>query len=593
MESMENEDTRLETIDDEGEGMEEIDIKMESKSEEVVNEESNELVAKKEANEMEINDEERGKDIEINDKEKEENLKKDNVKNIVNEEIVIDKDVNAVDVNVVINDIDDDNIVDDNMDNDDEVGLVEEEFIEKDENEEDKDLEWMQMEIPEEWKPLPILLVKKIPKDCTEERLRNSFSDVGISVRSITFNTINESPGFIKAYVRLHPMPIPWERDEIEDGKIDDKCESVMEGEELKEMDSWERAKYIAEKLNKEKSLKINEKILYIEANEERVIMYITHLSKELQSDRKLREVMSKFGKVERCFVIKNRLGESKDYAFVEFSLPHIALKVKDILDKEAADGFSRILRNRNQDFFPTLHDNINNSELNEKKELKINVDSKKNENEEENENEVKVEEKNEIDECKDDVKEEEEEEELRGNVEVKMDHDYDQLAKLLYDNESSNDKNLKNKIIRAEWAWPTTIASLFSKLLYVSNLSVEAYTYTSKTKKILDEYGKLIHLNVMRSKITIHEKAFAFIEYRKFSEADKAFRILNETEHDFLGFPIIAFVNPAKISIEKRHAVRYVQTRDRLYELSPQPRFSVQGNNRLTYGNTILYLVL
>ncbi|KAK9788864.1 hypothetical protein WJX73_005048 [Symbiochloris irregularis] len=101
-------------------------------------------------------------------------------------------------------------------------------------------------------------------------------------------------------------------------------------------------------------------------------------------------------------------------------------------------------------------------------------------------------------------------------------------------------------KLLRAEWSRPKTVQSLFSRVLYISNLK-PGFKDISLLRSIFEDQGEINECHLPRNKQTGNSKGFAFVEFMKSADADKALRDLDGTEHEMLGKLLVSFANPAK----------------------------------------------
>ena len=69
------------------------------------------------------------------------------------------------------------------------------------------------------------------------------------------------------------------------------------------------------------------------------VTLFVGNMSSD--DDVKLRADMEQYGKLERCFVMRSADGVSKGYAFVEFSLPDAATRAKDAIEEQFRKEFN------------------------------------------------------------------------------------------------------------------------------------------------------------------------------------------------------------------------------------------------------------
>ncbi|GMH42327.1 hypothetical protein BSKO_10246 [Bryopsis sp. KO-2023] len=305
--------------------------------------------------------------------------------------------------------------------------------------------EWEKMDIPEAWRPFPLLVVKGIPVGTELGAVKSVLENSGLSVRTVAYEEAISEDVPRTALVRLAPLPLPWlgSRDAVDepavappktlackqendgirtaakiDGDVsatpaeakpenaegdggppstvntDGECEEQGEGagtnggpqngevelgdrmkteedanrlenlapvdevdipsdDGTEDGDTWKRAKYFVAKLTSEK-LSLGNSQLSFDAPELRTTIFVCNLPKDLHVDENLKATMTQFGSVERCFVLRNKEGASKDYAFVEYTHPSSAENAKQVLDKQASEGFERLFALRGRRFEST-----------------------------------------------------------------------------------------------------------------------------------------------------------------------------------------------------------------------------------------------
>lgn len=174
--------------------------------------------------------------------------------------------------------------------------------------------EWQKMEIPDEWRPMPLLRVKGVPVSADEDAVRKILEAEGLSVRNIAFESIATTPTKKAAYVRLEPPS---------DGETDVVNSAHETAKTLKAKDP---------------APKIDDSSLSFEAGYAEGTLFIANLTTEYDDESTLRAKMDEFGHVMRCFVVCNTKGLSKNYAFVEFSTPTAARKAKHWADQVEQD---------------------------------------------------------------------------------------------------------------------------------------------------------------------------------------------------------------------------------------------------------------
>ncbi len=79
---------------------------------------------------------------------------------------------------------------------------------------------------------------------------------------------------------------------------------------------------------------------LVVDAPPMPVTLFVGNMTAD-HDDERLRAEMEEFGAIERCFVMRNGEGVSKGYGFVEFSLPASATAAKDAIEKKFQAEFN------------------------------------------------------------------------------------------------------------------------------------------------------------------------------------------------------------------------------------------------------------
>ena len=569
--------------------------------------------------------------------------------------------------------------------------------------EDDGPPEWEGMEIPEEWIPCPILVVKNLPSEASEDDLRAALEGAGVPVRSISLTDSEKNTQRV-AYVRLTPPPLPWlaaqtpepevdgtgdtrsqevdtgensrqnkaqdqgvkeehdeEMPEAEEDKQEtaeqrastsgekaDKssCEATEEAEEPKaekkaggpgtkglemQVDDGQKkgdivqvARFFSRKIAKE-PIGLEGQQLTVEAPEPRVTIFLGNLPSEWETDTLLREYMEQYGELQRCFIMRNKDGESKDYAFVEFSLPNAAANCKEILDRRASETFERLFAIKTR----STHDGDARgnawSRTGSDAGTKSNVPKETAPSKPEGEA-TSLKPEQEKQDPEDDIKDEgapvdapvevpsggkEDEQQEMGEAEEKEAEPKEEGTTGIYEEageaanqvsgsirqpveeEQKQEKSadpapreeahttvaaaprvrgeLREKILRPEWSTNRTVASMFGRTLYVANLPLQEDD--SKLKRIFGGHGQVLSCNFGKTKITGYGKGFGFIEFGRSDHADAAFRALDRTKHPELGCLLITFVNPSKSDSDHR---------------SRQPnRKWAQQNPRMGYGRS------
>ncbi|DBB09979.1 hypothetical protein WJX82_004569 [Trebouxia sp. C0006] len=102
-------------------------------------------------------------------------------------------------------------------------------------------------------------------------------------------------------------------------------------------------------------------------------------------------------------------------------------------------------------------------------------------------------------------------------------------------------------KLLRAEWAHPRNIPGLYSRVLYITNLT-PGFSDISALRQLFEKFGPVNECHLPRNKQTGNSKGFAFVEFRQSIFADAAYRAVDETDQDFMGSKlVVSFANPAK----------------------------------------------
>ncbi|CAD7702685.1 unnamed protein product [Ostreobium quekettii] len=340
---------------------------------------------------------------------------------------------------------------------------------------------------------------------------------------------------------------------------------------------------------------------LAVEASEMRVTIFLGNLPADWGTDAALREAMEQYGQVERCFTMRNRDGESKDYAFVEFTLPSAAAKCKEVLDKRASETFERLFSIKTRG-----HSNVRSDRQSYDAEPRSGQDDKDTTAAKTNGNRDEPM----------DAKEEGEKEAADGqdgsvNDGKAQEHDQEappaesgaeagaeKEAQKEQDTEGGEDQEMggdeaatqepradaavqvaeekgkvesvhkeatptpapmpqparsevREKILRPEWSTNRTVASMFGRTLYVANLPLQ--DDDGVLKRIFGQYGPVLSCNFGKTKITGYGKGFGFVEFSRSDHADAAFRALDRVDHPELGCLLITFVNPSKTDSEQR----------------------------------------
>lgn len=192
--------------------------------------------------------------------------------------------------------------------------------------------EWRSLHIPDEWLPMPLLRITKLPSDVELDVLRSLMEKTGgLKVAYLTFETSKPGGRSNAALMRLRPP-----KEELFAEGISEECDvkAIAEG--------------TAKKLSM-MDLKLGQHALEFEVPLCRTTLFVHNLQEYYgNKDDRFHAEMSKIGDVIRCFIVRNKSGESKDYGFVEYLLPVDAATAKEILDKKSADALSEFKKQRN-----------------------------------------------------------------------------------------------------------------------------------------------------------------------------------------------------------------------------------------------------
>ncbi|CAL8463190.1 g2724 [Coccomyxa elongata] len=348
-------------------------------------------------------------------------------------------------------------------------------------------------EIPAEMLPSPLIKVMNMPgknvPDVTEDSLRELLEAQGLSVHSVAFDSPPGNDTKRSAFVRLTPLSPPWlaKAGPAAEGEPAKEAEGEEEkkeggGEEDKGRSSRKRnrgsggnnssasidslAEAAVKKLSAvEPKLELAGQQLQFLAHREQVTLFIGNLTDEWQDVEQLQKDLSQHGRVERAFIAYNAQGESKNYAIVEFAVPHMALRAKRALDDVEASMRPDTSRRA--------------------------------------------------------------EREAGGRVE-------------------------QVKLLRSEFAAIKSVQSQFSRTLFVSNLPPR-YKDVRDLRSIFEAFGSISDINIPVNQMTQQSRGFAFVEYKRSTYADAAYReFCANPEHPKLGKLLVSFANPAKPTNER-----------------------------------------
>ncbi|EFJ44975.1 hypothetical protein VOLCADRAFT_118559, partial [Volvox carteri f. nagariensis] len=92
--------------------------------------------------------------------------------------------------------------------------------------------EWETMDIPDEYRPLPVLRVRNIKQEAKPEDVKKAFEDAGVPVHSVDFDNVERNRHV--ALLRLAPPPLPWKlsKEELEKNPLDEALKKYIERKE-------------------------------------------------------------------------------------------------------------------------------------------------------------------------------------------------------------------------------------------------------------------------------------------------------------------------------------------------------------------------
>ena len=218
--------------------------------------------------------------------------------------------------------------------------------------------EWEQMDIPLEWRPLPLLRVRRrhrchsgaataapsppspptlerrplrsplpcpspslpsfqvwgIPKDAPESEVADALGAAGLSVHSVTLDPKQESATGASALVRLQPPPLPWEPSTGGDTATPEEPAEADVGKLAEAAVTVLRAADPPPALRGEP--------LHFERSHADVALFLANLPAALADDAALRKSCAEHGALTRCFLRRGSCGGSKAYGYAEYALP-------------------------------------------------------------------------------------------------------------------------------------------------------------------------------------------------------------------------------------------------------------------------------
>ena len=201
------------------------------------------------------------------------------------------------------------------------------------------DPEWRSLHIPDDWLPMPLIRISNLPSDAELDVLRSMMEkSAGLKVAHLTFDTNKPGGHSNAALMRLRaPKEELFAEGQTGDG-----------GGRLEDCDVKSIAETTAKNL-RGMDLMLGQRKLDFEAPLCRTTLFVHNLQEFYgNKDDRFQAEMVKVGEVVRCFIVRNKVGESKDYGFVEYLLPSDAMNAKDRLDKKSADALSEFKKQRN-----------------------------------------------------------------------------------------------------------------------------------------------------------------------------------------------------------------------------------------------------
>ena len=254
--------------------------------------------------------------------------------------------------------------------------------------------EWQVMDVPEGWRPQPMLRVWGLPQASTEQEVADLLASAELehAVRSVVFDPKQATAAGKVALVRFHPPPLPLEPPEPDTGKLAEgliaalrakqlelhgtKINVEKTGAEVGGAEPWLagwRAGWLVVCLPpcSDPAAWLGRLLLVMACRvrgaqehaspaaptnchthppclpapnpptppashptHPQVTLFLANLRGEEESDEGLRATCEQHGALERCFVVRNATGDSKHYAFAEFTLPAQAAACKEAWNK-------------------------------------------------------------------------------------------------------------------------------------------------------------------------------------------------------------------------------------------------------------------
>ncbi|GAX82141.1 hypothetical protein CEUSTIGMA_g9569.t1 [Chlamydomonas eustigma] len=450
---------------------------------------------------------------------------------------------------------------------------------------EDKDVEeWELMTIPEEWLPPPIVRVRNIPEECSSEDLQSSIEACRLLVRGIAFEAETKD-GKQTAYVRFSPLPLPWTLSEEDlatpfiqpdsdasatttvkvaaDIKVEGAQVSGQDGSSLPETgddtkpekddsktqtqtsstanakqsmedgrrdgDAAKTSRFLAAHLT-ESQLQVCGQRVLVDVPPVPLALFIGNIDHD--DDQQLRSTLEQYGSVERCFVMRNKEGVSKGYAFVEYSLPASATiakeKIEQNFNREISDRQARRITLARQRVLsqPQYSNIVSSSEG----VHAVGVSQNDSRTEDEVAPGVQVEEA--AGGCVEGGS--------NGTVGVES-----QGTAQQHEGQNAEDVDAPVKIMRAEPMLVRTPMSLFSKSIYVSNLP-QGFINEPELRAVFEAYGPVTAVTIVKTP-TGHSKGFAFVEFKRSQHAHTAVLAIGNQTLPVFGRLLVSFQNPSK----------------------------------------------
>jgi hypothetical protein len=188
------------------------------------------------------------------------------------------------------------------------------------------DDEWQLMDVPEEWRPRPLMRVWGVHKQAAEGELRAVVEAAGHPVHSVAFEPKQETPQGKVAFVRLQ-LPPRGAAAAPPTGAA--AAESAAAAAAAPEPDAGKLADAaVAALRGAAPRPQLRGAELHFERTAADVSLFLGNVPAEAEGEAgeaALRAECQRYGALERCFVVRNPAGASKGYAFCEYALPSAA----------------------------------------------------------------------------------------------------------------------------------------------------------------------------------------------------------------------------------------------------------------------------